>query len=149
MDFTGFTSSLRWSRLSSVTRTWEFANIYCSKCRRQCGRAAAAARAALPDCSGMSAGDMSQKNYKQYDLETWMPSRNSYGKHIRLRCCLISSQTLAYPVIATKWGASKFAICFSTLNNTMVPRSAFSSVTGELISLKMAHEQSRCAAALI
>ncbi|MBW7477542.1 serine--tRNA ligase [Paenibacillus oenotherae] len=26
------------------------------------------------------AGDMSQKNYKQYDIETWMPSRNSYGE---------------------------------------------------------------------
>jgi seryl-tRNA synthetase len=25
-------------------------------------------------------GDMSQKNYKQYDIETWMPSRNSYGE---------------------------------------------------------------------
>lgn len=26
------------------------------------------------------AGDMSQKNYKQYDIETWMPSRGSYGE---------------------------------------------------------------------
>ncbi|WP_195574184.1 serine--tRNA ligase [Paenibacillus sp. 1001270B_150601_E10] len=25
-------------------------------------------------------GDMSQKTYKQYDLETWMPSRNSFGE---------------------------------------------------------------------
>ncbi|WP_078395003.1 serine--tRNA ligase [Shouchella patagoniensis] len=25
-------------------------------------------------------GDMSQKNYKQYDIETWMPSRGSYGE---------------------------------------------------------------------
>ncbi|WP_199613581.1 serine--tRNA ligase [Paenibacillus alkalitolerans] len=25
-------------------------------------------------------GDMSQKNYKQYDIETWMPSRNGYGE---------------------------------------------------------------------
>ncbi|NGZ77374.1 serine--tRNA ligase [Saccharibacillus alkalitolerans] len=25
-------------------------------------------------------GDMSQKNYKQYDIETWMPSRNAYGE---------------------------------------------------------------------
>jgi seryl-tRNA synthetase len=25
-------------------------------------------------------GDLSQKNYKQYDIETWMPSRNSYGE---------------------------------------------------------------------
>lgn len=25
-------------------------------------------------------GDMSQKTYKQYDIETWMPSRNSYGE---------------------------------------------------------------------
>ncbi|MCQ4087402.1 serine--tRNA ligase [Saccharibacillus sp. JS10] len=25
-------------------------------------------------------GDMSQKNYKQYDLETWMPSREAYGE---------------------------------------------------------------------
>ncbi|GAF13265.1 LOW QUALITY PROTEIN: seryl-tRNA synthetase [Bacillus sp. JCM 19045] len=25
-------------------------------------------------------GDMSQKNYKQYDIETWMPSRESYGE---------------------------------------------------------------------
>lgn len=26
------------------------------------------------------AGDMSQKNYKQYDIETWMPSRGDYGE---------------------------------------------------------------------
>ncbi|RED65575.1 serine--tRNA ligase [Cohnella lupini] len=26
------------------------------------------------------AGDMSQKTYKQYDIETWMPSRNAYGE---------------------------------------------------------------------
>lgn len=26
------------------------------------------------------AGDMSQKTYKQYDIETWMPSRESYGE---------------------------------------------------------------------
>ncbi|MCR8645141.1 serine--tRNA ligase [Paenibacillus sp. N1-5-1-14] len=25
-------------------------------------------------------GDMSQKTYKQYDIETWMPSRDSYGE---------------------------------------------------------------------
>ncbi|MCZ1263785.1 serine--tRNA ligase [Paenibacillus taichungensis] len=25
-------------------------------------------------------GDMSQKTYKQYDIETWMPSRNAYGE---------------------------------------------------------------------
>ncbi|QHW34558.1 serine--tRNA ligase [Paenibacillus rhizovicinus] len=25
-------------------------------------------------------GDLSQKNYKQYDIETWMPSRESYGE---------------------------------------------------------------------
>lgn len=25
-------------------------------------------------------GDMSQKNYKQYDIETWMPSRSAYGE---------------------------------------------------------------------
>lgn len=25
-------------------------------------------------------GDMGQKNYKQYDIETWMPSRGSYGE---------------------------------------------------------------------
>ncbi|WP_410768331.1 serine--tRNA ligase [Fontibacillus sp. BL9] len=26
------------------------------------------------------AGDMSQKTYKQYDIETWMPSRDAYGE---------------------------------------------------------------------
>ncbi|MEC0266561.1 serine--tRNA ligase [Paenibacillus anseongense] len=26
------------------------------------------------------AGDMGAKNYKQYDIETWMPSRNAYGE---------------------------------------------------------------------
>lgn len=26
------------------------------------------------------AGDMSQKNHKQYDIETWMPSRGAYGE---------------------------------------------------------------------
>lgn len=25
-------------------------------------------------------GDLSQKNFKQYDIETWMPSRNGYGE---------------------------------------------------------------------
>ncbi len=25
-------------------------------------------------------GDMSQKTYKQYDIETWMPSRGAYGE---------------------------------------------------------------------
>ena len=25
-------------------------------------------------------GDMGAKNYKQYDIETWMPSRNAYGE---------------------------------------------------------------------
>jgi seryl-tRNA synthetase len=25
-------------------------------------------------------GDMSQKTYKQYDIETWMPSRHTYGE---------------------------------------------------------------------
>jgi seryl-tRNA synthetase len=25
-------------------------------------------------------GDMSQKTYKQYDIETWMPSRQAYGE---------------------------------------------------------------------
>jgi len=25
-------------------------------------------------------GDLSQKNYKQYDIETWMPSRGNYGE---------------------------------------------------------------------
>lgn len=29
---------------------------------------------------GVCTGDMSQKTYKQYDIETWMPSRQAYGE---------------------------------------------------------------------
>ena len=33
-------------------------------------------------------GDMSQKTYKQYDIETWMPSRALMGKPIRRQTCM-------------------------------------------------------------
>ncbi|BBH19947.1 serine--tRNA ligase [Paenibacillus baekrokdamisoli] len=62
-------------------------------------------------------GDMSQKNYKQYDLETWMPSRNSYGE-THSASLLLDFQTRRSRIrYRDETGQLQFAY---TLNNTMV-----------------------------
>jgi len=62
-------------------------------------------------------GDMSQKTYKQYDIETWMPSRSAYGETHS------SSQLLDFQArrsnIRFKDRDGKLQYCY-TLNNTMV-----------------------------
>lgn len=62
-------------------------------------------------------GDMSQKTYKQYDIETWMPSRGAYGETHS------SSQLLDFQArrsnIRYKDQDGKLQYCY-TLNNTMV-----------------------------
>ncbi|MCT2194320.1 MULTISPECIES: serine--tRNA ligase [Paenibacillus] len=62
-------------------------------------------------------GDMSQKTYKQYDIETWMPSRGAYGETHS------SSQLLDFQArrsnIRFKDRNGKLQYCY-TLNNTMV-----------------------------
>ncbi|MFD1674514.1 serine--tRNA ligase [Alicyclobacillus fodiniaquatilis] len=62
-------------------------------------------------------GDLSQKNYKQYDIETWMPSRNSYGE-THSSSILLDFQTRRTNIrYRDKDGALQF--CHS-LNNTAV-----------------------------
>lgn len=62
-------------------------------------------------------GDMSQKTYKQYDIETWMPSRGAYGETHS------SSQLLDFQArrsnLRYKDRAGKLQYGY-TLNNTMV-----------------------------
>ncbi|WP_010272814.1 serine--tRNA ligase [Paenibacillus senegalensis] len=62
-------------------------------------------------------GDMSAKNYKQYDIETWMPSREQYGETHS------SSQLLDYQArrsnLRYKDEHGKTRYCY-TLNNTAV-----------------------------
>jgi seryl-tRNA synthetase len=63
------------------------------------------------------AGDMSQKTYKQYDIETWMPSRSAYGE--------THSSSNLHDFQARRAGIryrdqdGKLRYCH-TLNNTMV-----------------------------
>ncbi|WP_138753864.1 serine--tRNA ligase [Paenibacillus sinopodophylli] len=62
-------------------------------------------------------GDMSQKTYKQYDIETWMPSRASYGEthsSSNLRDFQARRSNIRY---RTADGSLKFC---HTLNNTAV-----------------------------
>ena len=62
-------------------------------------------------------GDLSQKNYKQYDIETWMPSRESYNETHS------SSNVLDFQTrrssIRYKDEDGKMNYCYS-LNNTAV-----------------------------
>ncbi|WP_079909775.1 serine--tRNA ligase [Paenibacillus sp. 32352] len=62
-------------------------------------------------------GDMSQKTYKQYDIESWMPSRDSYGETHS------SSSLLDFQArrsnIRYRDAQGKARYCF-TLNNTAV-----------------------------
>ncbi|MFB5760113.1 serine--tRNA ligase [Paenibacillus medicaginis] len=63
------------------------------------------------------AGDMSQKTYKQQDIETWMPSREAYGETHS------SSQLLDFQArrsnIRYRDAEGKLVYCY-TLNNTAV-----------------------------
>jgi seryl-tRNA synthetase len=62
-------------------------------------------------------GDMSQKTYKQYDIESWMPSRNTYGETHS------SSNLLDFQArrsnIRYRDAQGKLRFCY-TLNNTAV-----------------------------
>lgn len=62
-------------------------------------------------------GDMSQKTYKQFDIETWMPSRNAYGETHS------SSNLLDFQArrsnIRYRDAEGKTRFCY-TLNNTAV-----------------------------
>ncbi|TVY08926.1 serine--tRNA ligase [Paenibacillus cremeus] len=65
----------------------------------------------------VSTGDMSQKTYKQYDIETWMPSRQAYSETHS------SSNLLDFQArrsnIRYRDAAGRLQYCF-TLNNTAV-----------------------------
>ncbi|RAP78266.1 serine--tRNA ligase [Paenibacillus montanisoli] len=63
------------------------------------------------------AGDMSQKNYKQYDIETWMPSRDGYGETHSASLLLDFQARRSNIRYLDENGKSRFAY---TLNNTMV-----------------------------
>ncbi|MEF2964384.1 serine--tRNA ligase [Paenibacillus sp. M1] len=61
------------------------------------------------------AGDMSQKTYKQYDIETWMPSRDGYGEtHSSSN---LHSFQARRANIRCRDGEGKLQFCH-TLNNT-------------------------------
>ena len=62
-------------------------------------------------------GDMSQKNYKQYDIETWMPSRNAYGETHSSSLLLDFQARRSNIRYRDKNGQLQF--CY-TLNNTAV-----------------------------
>lgn len=63
------------------------------------------------------AGDMSQKNYKQYDIETWMPSREDYGETHSASLLTDFQARRANIRYRDDDGRLRFAY---TLNNTMV-----------------------------
>jgi len=62
-------------------------------------------------------GDMSQKNYKQHDLETWMPSRANYGETHSASNVLDFQARRSRIRYRDETGQVQFAY---TLNNTMV-----------------------------
>ncbi|REE80108.1 seryl-tRNA synthetase [Paenibacillus taihuensis] len=62
-------------------------------------------------------GDMSQKNYKQYDIETWMPSRNNYGETHSASLLLDFQARRSNIKYRDEEGRLQYAY---TLNNTMV-----------------------------
>ena len=47
-------------------------------------------------------GDMGAKNYKQYDIETWMPSRNAMAKRTRRQAFLTFKLAAAAYVIGIR-----------------------------------------------
>lgn len=62
-------------------------------------------------------GDMSQKTYKQYDLETWMPNRSDYGETHSASNILDFQARRSRIRYRDEAGQMQFA---HTLNNTMV-----------------------------
>ncbi|SDD48780.1 seryl-tRNA synthetase [Paenibacillus sp. UNCCL117] len=62
------------------------------------------------------AGDMSAKSYKQYDIETWMPSRQAYGE-THSASALLDYQARRAQIRYRKDGQLR---CCHTLNNTAV-----------------------------
>lgn len=62
-------------------------------------------------------GDMGQKNYKQYDIETWMPSRESYGETHSSSSLLDFQAHRAQIKYRDQHGELRY--CY-TLNNTAV-----------------------------
>ncbi|CAG7645647.1 Serine--tRNA ligase [Paenibacillus solanacearum] len=62
-------------------------------------------------------GDMSQKTYKQFDIETWMPSRQAYGE-THSSSALLDFQARRSNIRYRDAGG-KLAYCY-TLNNTAV-----------------------------
>ncbi|MCQ6562093.1 serine--tRNA ligase [Paenibacillus mendelii] len=62
-------------------------------------------------------GDMSQKNYKQYDIETWMPSRADYGETHSASNVLDFQARRSRIRYRDEEGQLQFV---HTLNNTMV-----------------------------
>ncbi|MBB3110310.1 seryl-tRNA synthetase [Paenibacillus phyllosphaerae] len=62
-------------------------------------------------------GDLSQKNYKQYDVETWMPSRGQYGETHSASSLLDFQARRSRIRYRDEEGKLRFAY---TLNNTMV-----------------------------
>lgn len=62
-------------------------------------------------------GDLSQKNYKQYDIETWMPSRDGYGETHSASLLLDFQARRSNIRYRDADGRLRYAY---TLNNTMV-----------------------------
>ncbi|MDQ1913491.1 serine--tRNA ligase [Paenibacillus sp. GD4] len=62
-------------------------------------------------------GDMSQKTYKQFDIETWMPSRNAYGETHSSSSLLDFQARRSHIRYRDEQG--KLRYCY-TLNNTAV-----------------------------
>ncbi|OXM85545.1 serine--tRNA ligase [Paenibacillus rigui] len=62
-------------------------------------------------------GDMSQKTYKQYDIETWMPSRQAYGETHSSSLLLDFQARRAH---IRYWNADGKPVYCHTLNNTAV-----------------------------
>lgn len=62
-------------------------------------------------------GDMSQKTYKQYDIETWMPSRGAYGETHSSSNLLQFQARRANITYTTSDGEQQYC---HTLNNTAV-----------------------------
>ncbi|WP_152395731.1 serine--tRNA ligase [Paenibacillus guangzhouensis] len=65
----------------------------------------------------VSVGDMGQKNYQQFDIETWMPSRDAYGETHSASSLLDFQARRSRIRFIDEQGKPQF--CY-TLNNTMV-----------------------------
>ena len=74
----GCISSPRWNRSFSAKPARKPRNSFYKKSRPM---PAVPQKLELPyRVVAVCTGDMSQKTYKQYDIETWMPSRGAYGE---------------------------------------------------------------------